>query len=73
MAKRKDTTRPGNICKISRGQRAVWAVDPSCWNQKLSRRSCLYSSIFEGRKLSSIVLFNGIYSYSDPLQKSQAH
>jgi hypothetical protein len=62
----KETTRPGNTFKIARGRRAVWAVAPSCWNQKSSRLcSSPSSSIFGRRKFSNMSVSIGIHSNCD--------
>jgi hypothetical protein len=49
----KETTRPGNTSfKIARGRRAVWAVAPSCCNQKSSRLCSSPYSQFSGAENS---------------------
>jgi hypothetical protein len=57
------TTRPGHISfEIVRG-RAVWAVAPSCWNQKSSRLcSSPYLSFFGRRKFSNISQYRMAYT-----------
>jgi hypothetical protein len=49
----KETTRPENTSfKIERGRRAVWAVAPSCWNQKSSRLCSFPTRQFSGAENS---------------------